>query len=384
MKTCSYLKALLKHIFLHHETALIFCAACAFYITFYTWPYFNEIITDVPTTVVDLDRSTASRQFIDEMDASPAIALNGVEHDLATGKALVHNGETDVLVVIPDNFEVDLNQGKPTAIEIFSNGTYPAKGRAVYASVLTLSMQKGISATAKTLLLKGADRAQVMRAAAVGVPFTSENLFNPTSGYGPFTVSIVVCIILQSVMVFGSALIMTEMIELGLGSPLMKAVIERPKLLIATFLTFASVIFFWGLFIEGPGMYCLDLPSSGNLLATVITVACFACAIASLAVALSLFLGNRLYVTLCVIGASAPSVFLTGLVFPGSHFPFWVDIVAAFLPSTPGAKALLLVSQHGAGLSAVFPYLVWLLLLALFYGALTKSLFKRYLKRFTD
>ena len=75
--------------------------------------------------------------------------------------------------------------------------------------------------------------------------------------------------------------------------------------------------------------------------------------------------------------ASAPCVFLTGMIFPLDNAPAWVVAIAQLMPTTPGANALVAASQEGASVREILPYLGVLTAQIAGYGALAFLLLKK-------
>jgi len=60
----------LKTIFTDGGAVLVLLGAMLIYPILYSFGYFNEVITDLPIGVVDLDQSISSRKYISMLDAS--------------------------------------------------------------------------------------------------------------------------------------------------------------------------------------------------------------------------------------------------------------------------------------------------------------------------
>ena len=96
---------------------------------------------------------------------------------------------------------------------------------------------------------------------------------------------------------------------------------------------------------------------------------------------LTLLVGTYRYAPALVL-ASAPSVFLCGLVFPMENFAAWVIPFAWMIPTTPACQALVFASQEGASLSQIAHLVGASLLQFAVYGSLMLFVFsKRYQKQ---
>ena len=117
------------------------------------------------------------------------------------------------------------------------------------------------------------------------------------------------------------------------------------------------------------GLHLLTMPTLVNPLSTIAAVLAFTFSLTSLAVFLTLWMNTNRYAAGLVL-ASAPSVFLSGLVFPMENFAAWALPFAWIIPTTPGCQAIVLASQEGAGLSEIASLLSVSLAQGIIYSAL--------------
>ena len=69
------------------------------------WAVFaSGTATELPLAVVDLDRSSASRQLVRSLDASPGLAVSLRPTTLADARSAVRRGEVEGVVLIPAEF----------------------------------------------------------------------------------------------------------------------------------------------------------------------------------------------------------------------------------------------------------------------------------------
>ena len=380
MNNLRWMFSVIKRAILNRNSFAILAIASAFYLAFYSWPYQNQLILEIPTVVVDMDQSAKSREWITSIDAIPAAKVIGVTPALDEAKAHFEKAQVDVIVVIPEGFARDTMRGKPTTITVFGNGAFPVKGRAVGSAIMQMAAQENVSLAATQMVRQGLDPVKAKMMAILPPAFVSQDLFNPISGYGLYTVSIVATIILQAIMLFGTIIVLGGWLKEGKGNSVINDMHNDPSKIFVLIAAFWTISLFWGFFVEGLGLSLLDMPSFMNGAATVISIALFTLAIVCLAVMLALLMGSNHYAaTLCVI-ASAPCVFLTGLVFPLEQAPLWVQAIAQLIPTTPGAQALIAASQEGATIQEILPKLTISFGQIVVYGAIALLLWKRRLK----
>ena len=378
MRNLSLMFAMIRAAILNRNSFAILAIASAFYLLFYAWPYSNQLIIEIPTAVVDMDHSEKSREWIETIDATPAAKVISIGASLDQAKDQFKRGEVDVIVVLPQDLARDTLRGIPTAITVFANGAYPVKGRAVGSAVTLIAAQENAKLTATQLVRHGLDPVKTKVMSILPPNFVSQDLFNPISGYGLYTVSVVATIILQGIMLFGTCIVFGGWLGEGKKNLFIETIVKEPSKFFVLVGAFWTIALFWGFFVEGLGLSALDMPTFTEPVATTVAILFFTLAIISLAVMLSLLMGSNHYAaTLCVI-ASAPCVFLTGMIFPLDNAPLWVTALAQFIPTTPGANALVAASQEGATVREILPYLGVLTAQIVGYGGLAWMLLKKY------
>ena len=377
MRNLSLMFEMIRSAILNRNSFAILAIASAFYLLFYAWPYSNQLIIEIPTAVVDMDHSEKSREWIETIDATPAAKVISIGASLDQAKERFKRGEVDVIVVLPQDLARDTLRGVPTAITVFANGAYPVKGRAVGSAVTLIAAQENAKLTATQLVRHGMDPVKTKLMSILPPNFVSQDLFNPISGYGLYTVSVVATIILQGIMLFGTCIVFGGWLGEGKKNVFIQTIVNEPSKFFVVMGAFWTIALFWGFFVEGLGLSALDMPTFMEPVATTVAILFFTLAIISLAMMLSLLMSSNHYAaTLCVI-ASAPCVFLTGMIFPLDNAPVWVTALAQFIPTTPGANALVGASQEGATVREILPYLGVLTAQIVGYGGLAMMFLKK-------
>ena len=366
----------IKNAVFSHDSFMIFAIASLFYMVFYGLPYDNQIIVKVPTAIVNLDQSRASAEFAEKIKSAPAVKVVIETADFPKAKEAFRRSEADVIVTIPENFSRDIERGDQTGITVFSNGALPVKGRAVSAAVLAIVTEENATHAAERLVAQGLNPILVKQMSLAPAPFSSQDLFNNISGYGYYTVPMVAIVIIQAVMLFGVGIALGGWLSSENPPEFFKEAFACPKRFLALFTGFWVIALFWSFFIEGLGLYALTMPTLLNPLSTVAAVIAFTLALCSLATLLTLAMNSNRYAAGLVL-ASAPSVFLSGLVFPMENFAAWVLPFAWMIPTTPGCQAIVLASQEGATIAQILPQISANLAQAIIYGTLAYLMLKK-------
>lgn len=335
-----------------HDSFMIFAIAALFYMVFYAMPYDNQVIVKIPIAIVDMDQSRQSQDLVERIKSSSSVKTVVQTSDFISAQNELRRSEVDVIVLIPEHFAQDIHRGEQTVVSIFSNGALPVKGRAVSASVLAIVTAENMTNAATRLVAQGLNPIIVKQLTMSPNAFTSQDLFNYISGYGYYTVPIVAIVIVQAVLLFGVGIALGGWLSAKQAPEFFLSAMQSPKRFLPVFLGFWAIAVFWSLFIEGAGLSLLTMPTLINPLSTTVALLAFTLSLTSLAVFLTLWMNTNRYAAGLVL-ASAPSVFLSGLVFPMENFANWVLPFAWMIPTTPGCQAIVLASQEGASLSDI-------------------------------
>jgi ABC-2 type transport system permease protein len=163
---------------LHDPVALILLFAVPlFAFVALSLAFSHPVMRGLGVVVVDEDRSEASRAFVEQVAASPSLAIVERTGDLAAAARAIRAGDAIAAVYIPANFERDLKaERRPQVVAFYNQELLTAAG--VAASGLSDSLS---AAT------KGAAEHAAPKAARVGslVPETIA-LVNPARNYAQF------------------------------------------------------------------------------------------------------------------------------------------------------------------------------------------------------
>ena len=342
----------IRYAIFSRESFMIFAIASLFYLIFYGLPYDNQVIVKIPTAIVDMDQSRTSQDFTDKLRSAPVIKTVLETADFSEAKEAFRRSQADVIVVIGENFSREIHRGEQTVVTVFSNGALPVKGRAVSATVLTLATQENMTNAATRLVAQGLNPVLVKQMAMSPSPFTSQDLYNNISGYGYYTVPMVAIVIVQAVMLFGIGIALGGWLSSPAPADFFKAAMSSPRQFLFLCLGFWAIALFWSFFIESLGLSVLTMPTLLNPLAAIVAVLLFTVSLTSLAIFLTLWMNTNRYAAGLVL-ASAPSVFLSGLVYPMENFAPWTLPFAWLIPTTPACQAIVLASQEGAEIADI-------------------------------
>lgn len=354
----------------NRDTFIIFVAASAFYLVFYAWPYANQQITGVPVAVVDLDATALSRTVTDRIRSLPAVDVRTVTTDAAHARELYRNEAVAAVITLPDRFEEFALSGKPTALRVTANGAFPVKSRAVSAGVLGLMQELSMQSAATNLVRAGARTADIKVLASQPVALTDQSLYNTLSGYAGYIVPVAMPIIEQAVLLMCVMMVLGGWLAASKPPKILSFVLPSVRGLTACMTGFWCFGMVWILYALGPDFVLFDFTSMANPAAALSVAALFIASVVTFGTAMTLVLNSNAYGAQFFVLISAPSVFLSGAVYPAFDFTPMTRAIASLLPTTPGVIGMVNAAQNGASIASVMPQITLLAVQVCAYGAL--------------
>ena len=339
---------------LRDEGVLLFCIVVPLvYPLLYSWIYNNEQIHEVPVVVVDRSHSQQSRQFIRMCDASADVHVTCYAEDLDDAQSLVSRQVVKGIYYIPEDFATHLNRMEQGTISVYCDMALMLTYKAIYQTAMAVSQQMGGQIQTK---LSGnyTAREDVITASPLDVEEVA--MFNPQGGYGTAVLPAVLMLIIQQTLALGIGpaagtarernrygdLIPIHPSYGGIGRVVSgKAVCYlMVYAIMSTYLTMVVPKLF----------HFIHIAPWQNLLALMVPYL-LACVFFGMTV--SCLVRYRENVILLVVFVSLPLLFLTGVSWPQTSIPGYLQGISWLFPSTFGVRAYLRLNSMGASIGDV-------------------------------
>ncbi len=222
---------------------LLLIGAPVLYGFFYPWFYADEVLTRVQVAVVDMDRTSLSRQIARFADADPRIDVRLLTGNEREAQEALWRGEIEGYVLIPAHLKRSVVRGESAVVSIEANGAYALLNKAVQYGFAEAVGAVSAGVEIRQLQASG-QSAQQARASRAPVQLQMVALFNPTEGYGSFVVPAVALLILQQTLLMGAAMLTGTWVESGQHRA--HATTWLGRLLALSTLGWASGLFYFG------------------------------------------------------------------------------------------------------------------------------------------
>jgi len=321
----------------------------------YSWIYNNEAVHEVPVCVVDQSHSFLSRQFLRQCDASPDVRIAYYAQDMDEAKSLVSRQLVKGVYLIPSDFAEKVNRMEQGVISVYCDMSLMLTYKAIFQTAQTVTMEMGNDIKKK---LRGAYTAREEAISTRPLDYDDVAIFNPQGGYGSSVLPAVLMLILQQTLVLGIGLSAGTARERNRHRDLIpvsrhyngifRIVIGKSMCyfmiyaVMATYMTLCVPRFFgFTQMIHLADLFGLLLP---YLLACIF-----------FGMMLSCLVRYRENVMLLVVFTSVPMLFVTGISWPLSNIPGYLQGISWLVPSTFGIRGFLTLNSMGGHLNDIRP-----------------------------
>lgn len=305
------------------------------YSVLYPQPYVGEVLRDVPVVVIDQDNSSASREFVREIDVTEWVDVTISAPDMETARDAFYRRDVYGIVVIPAGFEADILASRPAPVAAYSDGSYLLIYSNVMRAVATVAGTMGAGVNYARLTSLGVDDG-VARTMLSPIAVTNVAVFNPQGGYASYVIPAAFVLILQQTLLMGIGLL-----HAGRSLP-------SGRKLWATITAYFALYMIWVAFTQMTIPYLYSIPRTGDLVTLFMIAIPFICACMAMGFAIAMAIPWREGVVFLLVVIGMPLFFLSGISWPVEMIPEHLRALSLLVPSSTAISAFVAVDQMGA------------------------------------
>ncbi|MHB1846552.1 MAG: ABC transporter permease [Deltaproteobacteria bacterium] len=280
--------------------------------------FIDETVHDVPTVVVDQDRSDASRELMDQLAASKTFKITSLTTSPERARAEIRDGKVRVGVVIPPRFHDRKLRGTGAQILVLIDGSDSTVSAQALASVNGLIAQDDA-------------QAEDVRRALAAEPVI---LFNPEGRTANYIIPGLVAVVLMMVGVVLSAGAIVRERERGTYEQLLVTPIDPTGLVLGKLGPYLVL----GLIETGIVLtlmrYAFQVPIRGSLLFLFIMAAVYLFALLPVGLLISTRSATQMESQQIAQSLLMPAIFLSGYIFPFEGLPIFLKAIGYLFPTT--------------------------------------------------
>jgi len=352
----------LKTIFSDSGAMLILFFAVFSYPLVYSIAYKNNVVRDIPVTIVDLDKTSVSRQMTRMFGATKELSVSQEVGSLQEAKQLFWDGNSKGIILIPEGFEKNLSRGFQTSVSVYCDASYFLIYKETLGGVIQAAGTLSAGVEIKRLLASGSSEEQALQQRDP-MPAKFFSLYNPAGSYGSSIMPGMILIILQQTLLIGIGMIGGAGKERRNNQEIKPGVRVRQGMFsvvfgkgLAYFLIYIPNIAFTLVYLSK----WFGFPDKGSFSEVCILLVPYLFSVIFLGLMISMLFRRREHSIMALVFFSPIVLFLSGLSWPTKAIPTLLRQLAQIFPSTTMIPAYLRVRTMGVPIRDVKSELLFL------------------------
>ncbi|HWZ89007.1 MAG TPA: ABC transporter permease [Polyangiaceae bacterium] len=315
--------------------------------------FIDQTVHDVPTVVVDQDRSVESRELMDQLRATKTFAIKIVTADPLLARTEITAGRAGVGIVIPPDYHDKRARGVSAKILVLIDGSDSI------VSSGALAAANGVIANQNLALVARDPRA--------GAPLAAQPivLFNPEGRTANFLIPGLVAVILQMIAVMLAAGSIVREREQGTMEQLLVTPVDPVGLMLGKVVPYLFVALADTAMILGLMRFAFGVPIRGSLVFLFGIMVIYLSALLALGLYISTTATTQQEAQQKVQMLFLPSIFLSGYLFPLNGMPIILQIIGQLLPTTHMVAIMRGIVLRNAGPFELVPHVLALVAFAI-------------------
>jgi len=332
----------------------------------------NTDIKNVPTVVFNQDNSSASRALLDSFNATGYFSFDYAVFSQVEVNDLIDSGKASVGIIIPPDYGMNLATAKTADVLVLLDGSNPTVAGSVLSAAALVGQAHGASVRTKQLALRGP-------AGNVSSPVDVRTrvLFNPDLLSSYNIVPGLVAMILFQTATSLTALAIVKERERGTIEQLIVTPIRSWELIVAKIIPYILVSFANTILIMAVGTILFGVPMRGSLVLLFSLVGLYLLPTLGLGLLISTSARTQQQAQLMTMPIMLPSMLLSGVFFPTSSLPVFLQMVGNLLPLTYFVYILRSIVIKGVGLNMIMPQVIALTIFAVLLLGLAARRFQK-------
>jgi ABC-2 type transport system permease protein len=299
-------------------------------------------VDDVPTVVLDRDRTDVSREHARRLLADGTLSRAGAAAGPGQAEAALDGGAAAAAVILPERLAADLAAGRPAEVQVVLDGTDPNRSTVASGAARRYFGEVGERMARDRLAARGVTPPAQLQL----LPRLS---YNPALDSPPYMIPGIAAILLLVVTTIVTAMGLSREREMGTLEQVLVTPIRPVWLLLGKIAPYVVIGFVDVMLLTAVGTWVFDVPIRGPL--PVLAVGTLLYLLTTLGVGLFIstvsrtqqqsFLGGFLFML--------PAVLLSGVMSPIRAMPAWLQAVTYVNPVRHYAEVMRSCLLRGAG-----------------------------------
>jgi ABC-2 type transport system permease protein len=332
--------------------------------------FIDQTVSNLPTVVVDQDRTHYARELMDELRATHTFDITTVTPDPHVARDEITSGKARVGIIIPPDFHDTRARGTGSKILVLIDGSDANVSAQALASVNGVAADQNLQATSEKIQVG-------VTAVAPALSVQPIVLFNPDGRTANYIIPGLVAILLQIVAIVLTAISIVREREKGTLEQLLVTPIDPLGLMLGKLAPYLLVgIFEMGMILAAMS-FGFGVPIRGSLVFLFAMALIFLFTLLSIGLAISTKAQTQAQAQQMAQMFLLPSIFLSGYIFPQNGLPLVLRWIGRVLPATHMIEIMRGVVLRGAGPLELWPNVAALVVISVVMVSVSVRNFKK-------
>jgi ABC-2 type transport system permease protein len=332
----------------------------------------NTEVRDVPTVLVDLDRTQASRDLASRFFESGYFELVGSVDSAQDVEPWFIDGRAAAALVIDTGHGRDLVRGRSSKLQLLVDGSDATP------ATVALGYAKALVAGRSVELLRQEGNSPLAGGRVGQAEVRPRVFYNPDLKSRWFYVPAILALILMVMTMLLSAMGIVREKEIGTMEQIIVTPIRSWQLIVGKLLPFAMIGMIQVFLITGVAVLGFRIPLRGSFLLLLVLTAVFLLNTLGLGLLVSTIVRTQQQAMMATaFTLIMPMLYLSGLIFPIENMPHAIQLITYAVPVRYYAVIIRGIFLKGVGISVLWPQALTMLLMGLGILALAAQRFKK-------
>jgi ABC-2 type transport system permease protein len=313
----------------------------------------NFDVDQVPTVVVDLDRSAESRLHTRRLLADGTLRRAGEAGSAVDAERALDAGQVAAAVILPRGFSADLAAGRPAEVQVVLDGADPNRATVAGGAAARYFGEVGEARLRARMLATGATAPEARLAPRIW--------WNPPLRSAPYMVPGIAGMLLIIVTTITSAMGLAREREMGTLEQVMVTPIRPLWLLVGKMAPFLVIGIVDVMLLVGVGSWLFDIPIRGSPLVLLAGTVLYLFSTLGAGLLISTVSSTQQQAFLGGFLFAIPAIILSGVMTPIRAMPAWLQPITLANPVRWFVEVMRGVMLRGAGFGDLWGPLVTLL-----------------------
>ncbi len=329
-------------------------------------------VRDVPTAVVDSDRSASSRELLSAFSSSGYFRFGAGAADAAKAQELLDRGDAGVILRIDKGFEEDLRAGRTARMQVIGDGSDSNTARIALDYAGRIAGRYSDRVMAQRISRAGG----AVRTTA-GAELESRAWFNENLESRNFYVPGVIALLVMLITLMLTSMAVVREKEIGTIEQILVSPITPLEFTLGKTLPFALVGYADVLLVAAIGVFWFDVPIRGSIPLLLAATTLYLMTTLGVGLLISTVSATQQQAMMAVFLYYFPCVLLSGFMFPIANMPKAVQYLTYANPLRYFLVVVRGIFLKGAGVETLWPQLASLFAIGLFTLFITTRRFRK-------